>query len=203
MHHLRTLWFFPRLLNYWHSSIRLRRAVLLVLVTLLVALLMLVRPPSDFPKNELLIVRDRASIMETGEYLHDHHVITSPLLFSLFIKFFNPENGVLSGAYYFAKPIDLVTVAYRIAKGKSGLTPFTVTIPEGSSIFQIGEIISRVVPDFDTEQFIALSKEHEGYLFPDTYYFLPTVKPEEVVSAMQKAFDTKIGAVEKEIREYG
>src|SRR3989344_3646471 len=203
MHHLRALWFIPRLLNFWNSSPKLRQWTWLSATVLFVLLLATIRSPNSFPSNEILTVRERATITEVGEYLKDHHAISSPFLFTIFIKMFNPHNGVLSGTYYFTEPKNLITVAYRISKGKFGLTPIIFTVPEGSNISQIADMGANTFPDFDKEKFIQLAKDKEGYLFPDTYYFLPTVAPREIVETMEKNFNGKIASLEKEMREYG
>lgn len=203
MHHLRVLWFFPRLLSLWRSSPLLRRIILLSAVLLFVIFIIAIRPSAAFPDNQLLTVRENASIMEVGEYLKDHRAVSSPFLFALFVKVFNPDNGVLSGTYYFAKPIDTISLAYRISKGKFGLNPLKVTVPEGSNIFQIAEIMSQTFPDFNREEFIKLARGKEGYLFPDTYHFLPTYSVREIITDMENNFAKKIFAVEDEIRAYG
>ena len=39
----------------------------------------------------------------------------------------------------------------------------------------------------------------EGYLFPDTYLFLPSVEAEQVIQTMEDNFKNKVGGVEKDI----
>lgn len=178
-------------------------AVWLAVIIFIVAVVAKLRPPGQFPQNSILTVRERAPVSEIAKYLYDQHAISSPLLFELAVKIFNPHNGVLSGSYYFKEPRNLITVAYRITKGEYGLNPLVVTIPEGNSISQIAEIISKTLPEFDADKFVELAQKVEGYLFPDTYYFLPDASPKDVIKTMRENFDTKITSLESEIRFFG
>ena len=161
------------------------------------------RAPGDFPKNKILTVRENAPIGEIADYLRDQHAISSPFLFNVFVYLLNPSNGVLSGAYYFDKPSNLITVAYRITKGKYELTPLALTIPEGSTVLQIADILAQKFPGFDTQTFIKLAEKDEGYLFPDTYRFLPNVAPKEILETIKDNFESKIISVEDDIRAFG
>ena len=53
---------------------------------------------------------------------------------------------------------------------------------------------------FDPKDFISNAKE--GYLFPDTYLFLPNSEITQVLSFMKNNFDKKIQSIESEIIEF-
>lgn len=191
------------MLSIWRAYPRLRNILIGVLIVTAVFLLAVIRAPNSFPENSILTVRENATISEIAKYLEDQSAISSPFLFKVFVKIFNPGNGVLSGMYYFSEPKSLVTMAYRISNGIFGLMPIILTVPEGSNIFQIAELAYQKLPEFDKDKFIDIAKSEEGYLFPDTYYFLPTAPPKEVFETMRKNFDTKITAVQNELRSFG
>jgi UPF0755 protein len=54
--------------------------------------------------------------------------------------------------------------------------------------------ISSSVPDFifNKKEFLALASTSEGYLFPDTYLFLPDETPADIISTMKNNFNEKI-----------
>jgi UPF0755 protein len=68
----------------------------------------------------------------------------------------------------------------------------STTIPEGSSVQEIAEIVKNNYPTFDSARFIALAREREGYLFPDTYKFGADVQPEKIIGILTSTFDQKI-----------
>ena len=76
-------------------------------------------------------------------------------------------------------------------------------IPEGSSTKEIATILGKILPDFAKEKFITEAQGKEGYLFPDTYYFPPNIKPDAVIEAMEKNFNEKIISLNEQISAFG
>lgn len=67
----------------------------------------------------------------------------------------------------------------------------TVTIPEGLTASQIGEILESAKL-FSKDEFIKIAQKEEGYLFPDTYRFYKKAKPEDIVARMKENFNKKV-----------
>ncbi len=85
----------------------------------------------------------------------------------------------------------------------SGLKPVKVTIPEGSTVRQAAAILKNALGDFDSDAFIALGKPDEGYLFPDTYFFIPGVSPQAVIQTMKDTFDKRVSPLLPQIQAFG
>ena len=66
-----------------------------------------------------------------------------------------------------------------------------ITIPEGYTVRQMGELFEKVGL-FLKEEFLVLAQKEEGYLFPDTYRFFRKTTPEKVIEKMKKNFEEKI-----------
>lgn len=90
--------------------------------------------------------------------------------------------------YFFLK---LPEFAGRRQKELAESREVTVTIPEGFNADQIGEALEKAGL-FSKDDFAAGAKKHEGYLFPDTYRFYKTSKPEQVISRMRENFNEKM-----------
>jgi len=71
------------------------------------------------------------------------------------------------------------------------------------TILQIAKILKLNFESFDEEFFLRLAKDKEGYLFPDTYQFLPNVNPIEVIAVMERTFNNKIKEFLPEIEAQG
>jgi UPF0755 protein len=99
----------------------------------------------------------------------------------------------------------VLTVARRLAHGDFELIPVKVTIPEGSNTFQIADILAKKIPDFDKQAFLEDSQSKEGYLFPDTYFFLPGEDSLAIISTLESNFQKQISdpSVEQQITAYG
>lgn len=87
--------------------------------------------------------------------------------------------------------IKLPEIAGRRHKELAESREITVTIPEGLSVKQIGEILENAKL-FPKDEFIKIAQKDEGYLFPDTYRFYKSAKPEDVVLKMKENFNKKI-----------
>ena len=109
-------------------------------------------------------------------------------------------HGTLhAGTYRFDHPAPVAEVYARIARGD--VYTKALTIPEGSNIFDIAARVelaglgshqefldaarsqTDLVADLDPQ-----AKSLEGYLFPDTYRFSPTITADQMVAVMVKRF---------------
>jgi len=94
-------------------------------------------------------------------------------------------------------------VIKMIARGILTKPEVTITIPEGSDIYEIGDILSSGL-DFSREDFIQATqkfdtttynfienKSLQGYLYPDTYRFFDDASPEDVIIKMLNNFQKK------------
>jgi len=162
---------------------------------LLVNALFLVIPPVRFPVNSIVRIEKGQSVSQIGETLKKRNVIKSPLLFKVFIRFAGKTNGVIAGDYYFKEKRSLFSIVSSVSSGNFGLSQVKVTIPEGSTVREIGNIFSRVLPLFQEEAFFKITTNKEGYLFPDTYFFMPTVSNEEIVKQMEDNFHKKFASL--------
>ena len=55
-----------------------------------------------------------------------------------------------------------------------GIKQVKITFPEGLTTEEMGNILSRALPDFDSSAFNFLTKEKEGYLFLIHIFFTST-----------------------------
>jgi UPF0755 protein len=71
-----------------------------------------------------------------------------------------------------------------------------ITIPEGATTDRMAKIYGDRLERFDPDAFLAQTKPAmEGYLFPDTYFFLPNATENLVIRTMRQNFDDKIAAL--------
>lgn len=159
-------------------------------------------PPIGFPKNSIVTIPPGMRVEEAGTLLQTKHVIRSSSAFSLIMRVLYPE-GIIANHYAFGKPQWLISVVSRLASGETDLTPLRVTIPEGSTVLEISEILKNAFGDFDSADFIKSARAQEGYLFPDTYFFLPDTTPEAVITRMRENFNEKTKSLEKDIDAFG
>ncbi|MFC1720907.1 endolytic transglycosylase MltG [Patescibacteria group bacterium] len=160
----------------------------IVFVMLIIAIL----PPLNFPSGTLIKIEKGAHLSEIAYTLKQESVIRSETLFKGFMVMLAGQGGALSGDYFFESPQNVLKVARRISQGVYGLTPLRVRFVEGSTISDMSHTLSEKIPDFDVEEFLRIAEAKEGFLFPDTYFFLPNIEPGQVVQEMENVFKNKI-----------
>ncbi len=148
--------------------------------------------PSDFPEGETVFtITPGQSLKSVGTELSNKQYIRSRALFSTLVTFYGKDMKVPPGDYFFDRPISVFAVARQIAFGVHNLKPIKITIPEGTSVLEMSEILSEKISDFATEDFLLSAKAHEGYLFPETYFIYSKTKPSDIVDEMRAMFDLK------------
>lgn len=165
---------------------------LIVLVLGAFSIVLLSPPPIDFVPHSQVRIEKNSSLSEIALLLKEKKIIYSPFLFKMSVKLMGGEKSIPAEDYYFDQRESVWTIASRLVKGDQGIKKIKITIPEGVNATEIAGIIKKSLPDFDTELFIKSAMADEGYLFPDTYYFLPFAKIEEIISTMRENFNTKI-----------
>lgn len=159
--------------------------------------------PSRFPVGDIVTVKSGESLSSVAKDLKDRHIIRSTFLFKAIEVIFAGENKLIAGDYYFKNPLSTYSVALRIMRGNFDLTPVKVTIPEGSSMKQVATILASNIKNFPVKDFMTYYPAKEGYLFPDTYFFMPNVKVETVIETMEKNFNEKVATLQDKINIFG
>ncbi len=183
-----------RLTSHWYHR---RNIVALIAVTAAVALIYSwgLAAPADFPANKIIKIESGRSVREVAELLSAKNIVAQPEIFIALMRVFGGEKGVIAGGYYFDRPLNVLIVAKRLSRGEFNLTPIKVTLPEGTTTKEMSRILAKSLPEFDPQTFATLTKDKEGYLFPDTYYFLPTTTTEEIVEQLTETFKNKTAAL--------
>ena len=152
------------------------------------------RAPSNFPVAvEISVSRDE-NLSQIAASLKEQHVIQSPFWFINFVIMMGHEKSVVGGNYNFTSKMSVFKIAQILSKGNFGAAQIKTTIPEGSTIFDVADILGKKYPKFDSTTFITIAKSKEGYLFPDTYFFGSDVKPENVLEIMTNNFNEKFSS---------
>jgi UPF0755 protein len=150
------------------------------------------------PDSETFIeVPSGTSAVRIGKILESAGIVRSRIAFDIVRSW---KRGTLrAGEYRFDHPTTVMEVYARLERGD--VYTKTVTVPEGSSIFDIALRLEQagfgpqqdflaeatrkigLIADLDPQ-----AKSLEGYLFPDTYHFARKATPEQIATAMVKRF---------------
>ena len=182
---------FSIILENWKETI-----LIIVGFFILFATYFLVPSLKTFPKETTIRIEDGTSVTAAGVMLEKAGYIKSESIFSFFVSLYGRKNGIIAGDYYFEKPLGIPDIARRMTRGEYALITKKVTIPEGLTVFQVADLFKDDFSLFDEQGFVAAAPE--GYLFPDTYFFLPNADTDTVIEKMKTNFDIQIESLASE-----
>jgi len=189
----------------WDATTNRRNLLILILILVsgFVGYNRYIMPPALFPTDELVSIPSGLSVDELARELASQHVIQSPFALRTTIIVLGRATSVRAGDYLFKEPKSVFAIAHAITTGQFGLEPIKVRIPEGATTREIGEILEKQLERIDAERFAEEARAYEGYLFPDTYFFLPNATEQSVILAMRQNFDDKISTIMGDVVAFG
>jgi UPF0755 protein len=173
--------------------------IILALYGVISAVNYIVLPPSTFPKPYRITINSGQSLFSISEELSKDGALRSRRIFEMLMLTFGSDKTINKGEYYFESPVSVVELALRISGRDFGIDRTKVTFPEGFTNKQIALRLDKELSDFDSDLFLELAKDSEGYLFPDTYNFFPWSTPDTVLTTLKKTFEQKIEKLRNEI----
>jgi UPF0755 protein len=183
--------------DHWrlHTNRRTIIAAMVLGVAIGAAYVFLIRPPATFPTGQLVTIPEGQSLSQIAKTLQQNGVISSPFAFKIIVKLWREDKKLHAGDYIFKEPLTVFVIAKRVALGAYGLEPSRFRVPDGATTAQMANIFATVLQRFNRQQFLTKAQPMEGYLFPDTYFFLPNASEDTVIEAMHQNFDTQIASI--------
>ncbi len=185
-----------RLSGEWrdHSNWKSLALIIVIGTGVIYGYTTIVRPPDAFPAGNLVTVASGESLTTIGNDLASQGVIRAPFAFRVLVTLFAGSRGARAGDYLFKEPESIWSIARAISIGAYGLEPLRIRIPEGATVRDMAAIYAPPLQRFDAKAFTAQATPDEGYLFPDTYYFLPNATAAIVYRTMRENFDAHLDA---------
>ncbi|HYC34769.1 MAG TPA: endolytic transglycosylase MltG [Candidatus Paceibacterota bacterium] len=162
--------------------------VIIILILLWLIYTLFIGSFSVFETPKQIVISRGESLRQIARNLDEKGIVGSSSLLSTMVILLDGESNIVSGVYSFEKKAGVYDVAKRIMEGKTNIKASKITFPEGFTSAQIAKRIYDLFPTFNSEEFLAIAKEKEGYLFPDTYFLLPDIAPSELVARLEDTF---------------
>ena len=158
------------------------------------------QPPSGSSEKFSFIITKGSGAVHIGQKLEKEGFIRSAFAFKLYTQITNTSKQIKAGQYTLSKNQPLTNLLTQLKKGPSGIW---ITVPEGKRKEEVLDIFlqnlsfeDRSKSDFTT-QFLSLTSDSEGYLFPDTYLVPIDSSPELVFNTLRSTFDKKTSEILK------
>lgn len=163
-------------------------AALLLFASIFLALSL--NAPKDFPEGARFAIGEGESLYSISSRLEREHIITSALVFRAFVSTLGQDKGIGLGVYEFPHRLPLGAVVAKIVQGPDEPL-LSVTIPEGYTTKEIADAFKKALPAFSTDRFgeLVYKEKLDGYLFPSTYYPLPSHTEENIIRLMNATFE--------------
>ncbi|OIP34304.1 MAG: hypothetical protein AUK27_07760 [Deltaproteobacteria bacterium CG2_30_66_27] len=169
---------------------------------LLSAFLLFDTHPAERWEGKLLLVPKGSRVPEVIGILREGGVLPHPLAFRALVLLTFTGRRLHYGEYAFPSPPSAFEAWWRLIRGD--VNKYEVTVPPGANLYDIAELLEKKKL-VAAEAFLAAAaspevlrrleipgESAEGYLFPDSYYFVKPVTPEEVLEIMVRQFRRKV-----------
>ncbi|MBU0934629.1 MAG: endolytic transglycosylase MltG [Spirochaetes bacterium] len=146
------------------------------------------------PEGVLFTIQSGESGTVTARRLAERDIIRSELLFKFFIRISRLDSSIKSGTYRIDSELSTNAVLRLFIDGRQVLK--RLVIPEGRTLRQVANLVEQAGIS-GSEAFLSAARNPEllasfaipgdsaeGYLFPDTYYFVENSAPDDVVAFM-------------------
>lgn len=177
--------------------------VVIAVIVLALFYVFLFSAPGDFPIGAVVEIEPGMSLRGISSVLKKQHIIRSRAVFESFMIIFGAESRIIPADYLFEKKLPVWEIARRMSRNEHNIALVAVTIPEGFDTRQIGDVFASKLSKFNKARFLSEAKSKEGYLFPDTYFFLTGADEKSVLKMMNDNFEKKIGPLLSEIISSG
>lgn len=149
-----------------------------------------------------VIIPENSNAGQIAAILKEHDLIRSSRVFINYCRKEGLDSQLKAGHYKFSRSQPLQDIVKAIADGK--VVNISITIPEGYTIPQIGELLANRNICTREEWTRAIQKKYsypflegvdvtsanylEGFLFPNTYYITEDTRAEQIVKMMLEQF---------------
>lgn len=192
-----------------HAGIIIIAILLVLAVVIASGMIYILSVGKAYDKNntELIAVEIPmgSSSDDIAQALEKSGVIKSASEFNLKSRLTGNRGSYKAGNYELSPSMTMEEIMEQLKKGSSGNT-LRFTVPEGSSLTEIAEVVAATGActseeflqaaaegafdyEFLKDNDITGEKRLEGFLYPDTYDIYENEKPDKIIERMLKRFD--------------
>jgi UPF0755 protein len=142
----------------------------------------------DTSAGQTFIVGKGESLSSVAFRLQDEGLIRSGVAFKLLGRMRNLEEKIQTGSFRLKPSQTLQEIIEFLTQGTQDIW---LTFPEGWRREEFARRLVNNLENFDQEEFLALTADHEGELFPDTYLLPREASASAVFQFLQGNFQRR------------
>jgi UPF0755 protein len=150
--------------------------------------------PTNSRETKRVVINRGSGVTEIAQKLESEGIIKNSFAFRLYTQLNNLTSKIPAGEFDLAQNLSVAEVIKTMTQGPSQLW---VSIPEG---FRREQTAEKVATDLNLSgekrtnfiaEFMSLTRDREGYLYPDTYLFPKEATAQSVVNRLTAEFTKK------------
>lgn len=161
------------------------------------------RPVSSFHRPVSVSIRPGFGISRVARALKARGLIRNERFFAWYAQRTGSAGRIRAGEYRLSPDMSPGEILARLRRGITGSFVGVVTVPPGYTLRQIADALAAQSIISDPQSFVKLARSRsplvsapfqlpktglEGYLYPETYRFLPNSRPERIAQTMLDTF---------------
>lgn len=140
--------------------------------------------------TQTFIVPKGQAVKVIGQRLETAGLIKNQLLFTAAVKWLQTANKIQAGSFQLSPSWTVVKMAQELTKGTEDVW---LTIPEGWRREQIADYLaSQNLVAFNKTEFLKLTSDKEGRLFPDTYLVPRLITAPGLVAILDATYQKRV-----------
>lgn len=173
--------------------------ILLILIISIFYIRNLFLPVSEDASKVDFMINKGSSVSLIGKNLEKGGLVKNAIAFKFYVQITNSQNKIQAGEFELNKNLSIAQIVEKLKKGP---TEIWVTIPEGlrreEVTIKFATTLNKTKDDAFVTEFLSLTKDKEGYLFPDTYLFPKAATATQIVNKLTTTFDKKVTDITRE-----
>lgn len=193
-------------------SVRQIIAIVVFVIVVIASLVFAIKAILPGPMKQVaVVIPEGSSVNDIANVLVSRQIIANIWAFKFYVFASGHTEHLMPGRYIFRQNSSYLKVIQELVKGPKKVF-YNLTVPEGFTLQQIGERLSRVgglsykefkILTHDLKlykfKFLKYNKAGnlEGYLFPETYRLDAQTQTAQVINMMLSQFEKEYAAVKK------
>lgn len=144
----------------------------------------------DDSTKKVYEVKEKTSTLLIANDLEEKNLVKSSWAFYIYAKL--KEKPLQTGSYLISENMTIEEIVKKISDGKTAVQK--LTIPEGYRMEQIAQVLDEK-KFAKYADFLAVAKNSEGRIFPDTYYITTESSAKDILTMMTADYDERVAGM--------